>query len=86
MPKVWVILLDSNRIVRGFYNGFDTVRQETLVRDIPLLMLEKDTTSPSVFRDFIPILPLIFTAPREMNFNHAYTKTLKVILKKEGLN
>ena len=55
-------LLDSNRIVRGFYNGFDTARQETLVRDIPLLMLEKDKTSPSVFRDFIPILPLIFIA------------------------
>jgi protein SCO1 len=55
-------LLDSNRIVRGFYNGFDTARQETLVRDIPILMLEKDKTSPSVFRDFIPILPLIFIA------------------------
>jgi protein SCO1/2 len=55
-------LLDSNRIVRGFYNGFDTARQETLVRDIPILMLEKDKGSPSVFRDFIPILPLIFIA------------------------
>jgi protein SCO1 len=55
-------LLDSNRIVRGFYNGFDTARQETLVRDIPLLMLEKDKGSPSVFMDFIPILPLIFIA------------------------
>jgi protein SCO1/2 len=55
-------LLDSNRIVRGFYNGFDTARQETLVRDIPLLMLEKDKTSPSVLRDFIPILPMIFIA------------------------
>jgi protein SCO1/2 len=55
-------LLDSNRIVRGFYNGFDTARQETLVRDIPLLMLEKDKGAPSVFRDFIPILPMIFIA------------------------
>jgi protein SCO1/2 len=55
-------LLDSNRIVRGFYNGFDTARQETLVRDIPILMLEKDKGSPSVFRDFIPILPMIFIA------------------------
>jgi len=55
-------LLDSNRIVRGFYNGFDTVMQEKLVRDIPLLMLERDKTSPSVLRDFIPILPLIFIA------------------------
>jgi protein SCO1/2 len=55
-------VLDSNRIVRGFYNGFDTLRQANLVRDIPLLMLERDKTAPSVFRDFIPILPLIFIA------------------------
>ncbi len=55
-------LLDSNRIVRGFYNGFDTTEQAKLVRDIPLLMLERDKTSPSVLRDFIPILPIIFIA------------------------
>ena len=55
-------VLDSNRIVRGFYNGFDSVKQAKLVRDIPLLMLERDKTAPSVFRDFIPILPLIFIA------------------------
>jgi len=55
-------LLDSSRIVRGWYNGFDTVKQGQLVRDIPLLMLEKDKKAPSVFREFIPILPLIFIA------------------------
>ena len=55
-------LLDSNRIIRGWYNGFDTVKQEQLVRDIPLLMLERDKKAPSVFREFIPILPLIFVA------------------------
>jgi len=55
-------LLDSNRIVRGWYNGFDTVKQTRLVRDIPLLMLEKDRKAPSVFREFIPILPMIFIA------------------------
>lgn len=55
-------LLDSNRIVRGWYNGFDTTQQEKLVRDIPLLMLEKDKKSPSIFRSFIPILPVIFIA------------------------
>jgi protein SCO1 len=53
-------LLDTNRVVRGFYNGFDSVKQALLVRDIPLVMLEKDKTSPSIFRNFIPILPLIF--------------------------
>ena len=55
-------LLDSNRIVRGWYNGFDTVKQAQLARDIPLLMLEKDKTKPSVLRGFIPILPVIFIA------------------------
>ncbi|MEO6540472.1 MAG: hypothetical protein ABIN74_05760, partial [Ferruginibacter sp.] len=55
-------LLDSNRIVRGWYNGFDTIKQAQLVRDIPLLMLERDRKKPSVFREFIPILPVIFIA------------------------
>ena len=55
-------LLDSSFIVRGWYNGFDTVKQARLVQDIPLLMLEKDRYKPSVFREFIPILPLIFFA------------------------
>ena len=54
-------LLDSNRIVRGWYNGFDTDMQAKLVRDIPLLMLEKNKKAPSLFREFIPILPVIFT-------------------------
>ncbi len=35
-------LLDKERIVRGWYDGFDSVAQKKLVRDIPLLMLEKD--------------------------------------------
>ncbi|MEI9955627.1 MAG: SCO family protein [Ferruginibacter sp.] len=55
-------LLDTNFIVRGFYNGFDSARQHALVGDIPLLMLEKDKNAPSTLRDFIPILPLIFIA------------------------
>jgi len=53
-------LLDSNRIVRGWYNGFDTARQAELVRDIPTLMLERDKKSPSILREFIPYLPVIF--------------------------
>ncbi|RYY70016.1 MAG: SCO family protein [Chitinophagaceae bacterium] len=53
-------LLDSNRVVRGWYNGFDTADLAMLARDIPTLMLEKDRKSPSIFREFIPILPIIF--------------------------
>lgn len=35
-------LLDKERIVRGWYNALDPVLQAKLVRDIPLLMLEKN--------------------------------------------
>jgi protein SCO1 len=55
-------LLDSSRIVRGWYNGFDSVKQAQLARDIPTLMLERDKKGASIFRSFIPILPLIFIA------------------------
>ncbi len=35
-------LLDKERIIRGWYNALDSTAQKKLVRDIPLLMLEKD--------------------------------------------
>ncbi|UEG50690.1 SCO family protein [Ferruginibacter lapsinanis] len=44
-------LLDRDRVVRGWYNGFDTVKQAKLVRDIPLLMLEKN--KKRTFKDFL---------------------------------
>ncbi len=44
-------LLDKERIVRGWYNGFDSAAQKKLVRDIPLLMLEKDRKK--TFKEFI---------------------------------
>lgn len=53
-------LLDSNRVVRGWYNGFDTAKLAQLAMDIPTLMLERDRKSPSILRRFIPILPIIF--------------------------
>lgn len=53
-------LVDTNRVIRGWYNGFDTVKLAQLAKDIPTIMLERNRKSPSVFRDFIPILPVIF--------------------------
>jgi protein SCO1/2 len=44
-------LLDKKRIVRGWYNGFDSVSQAKLVRDIPLLMLEKNRKR--TFKEFL---------------------------------
>ncbi len=35
-------VLDREKIVRGWYNGFDSTDQQRLVHDIPMLMLEKD--------------------------------------------
>jgi protein SCO1 len=35
-------LLDKDRVIRGWYSGLDEDDQGRLVRDIPLLMLEKD--------------------------------------------
>ena len=43
-------LLDKERVVRGWFNGLDSVAQSKLVRDIPLLMLEKD--KKRTFGDF----------------------------------
>ena len=44
-------LLDRERVVRGWYNGFDTIKQAKLVRDIPLLMLEK--RKKRTFQEFL---------------------------------
>lgn len=35
-------VLDKEHVVRGWYNGLDSADMHQLVRDIPLLMLEKD--------------------------------------------
>lgn len=55
-----IFLIDTNRVLRGWYNAFDTVKQNQLVKDIPTVMLQKDKKSPSIFREFIPYLPVIF--------------------------
>lgn len=36
------VLLDKDRVVRGYYNGLDSTDMERLAEDIVLLMLEKD--------------------------------------------
>ena len=35
-------ILDREKIIRGWYDGSDSLAQQKLVRDIPLLMLEKE--------------------------------------------
>jgi len=36
------VLLDRNRVVRGYYNGLDTASLSKLAEDLTILMLEKD--------------------------------------------
>ncbi len=49
-------LLDRERIVRGWYNGLEPSKQEALIKDIPLLMLEKRHK-----RDFGEYLKTLFS-------------------------
>jgi protein SCO1/2 len=44
-------IVDKDRYVRGWYNGFDAIKQAELVKAIPLLMLEK--TKKRSFSDFL---------------------------------
>jgi protein SCO1/2 len=36
------VLLDKDRVVRGYYNGLDTTSLSHLAEDIVILLLEKD--------------------------------------------
>ncbi|RYY11051.1 MAG: SCO family protein [Chitinophagaceae bacterium] len=38
------VLLDRNHVIRGYYNGLDSVAMAKLAEDMTLLMLEKDKT------------------------------------------
>lgn len=54
-------LLDTNRVVRGWYSGFDTLELAKLAHDIPMLRLEKDKSKSSLSRILAPALPAILT-------------------------
>ncbi|MDA3616579.1 SCO family protein [Polluticaenibacter yanchengensis] len=58
-----VILVDRDRIVRGFYNGLDSAQMGTLAEDIGKLFLERDRNKPSFFRQYIPLIPTLILIP-----------------------
>jgi protein SCO1/2 len=58
-----VILLDKSHVLRGYYDGLDSASMYNLAQDIGKLVLEKDRNKPSVFREYLPILPLLFLVP-----------------------
>lgn len=58
-----IVLIDKNHIVRGYYNGLDSIGLSHLAEDIGKLILEKDKNKPSILKEFVPILPLIMAIP-----------------------
>ena len=54
-----MILLDKDRVVRGYYNGLDTTELSRMGNDIVLLMLEKDKHAKSeVLEELKKIWPI----------------------------
>ena len=54
-----LVLLDKEHVVRGYYNGLDSVDLTKLANDMVFIMLEKDKNYVSPLKEMRPILPLI---------------------------
>jgi protein SCO1/2 len=54
-----LVLLDKEHVVRGYYNGLDSVDLNKLAKDLVFIMLEKDKHYVSPLLQVRPILPLI---------------------------
>jgi len=54
-----MVLLDKERVVRGYYNGLDSVDLAKLANDMVFIMLEKDKNYVSPLKDLKPMLPVI---------------------------
>lgn len=53
------VLLDKERVVRGYYNGLDTAQVWKLSQDLIFLSLEKDRKKPSgIFRQLMALWPI----------------------------
>lgn len=54
------VLIDRDRIVRGYYHGLDTTSLAKLSRDIVLLSLEKDKKRKSFFAGKLELIAVVF--------------------------
>ena len=54
-----LVLLDKEHVVRGYYNGLDSMDMNKLANDMVFIMLEKDKHYVSPLREIRPIFPLI---------------------------
>jgi protein SCO1/2 len=56
----YVVLLDKDRVIRGFYHGTDTAALARLADDIVFIMLEKDKKRKNIFAELRPLMiPII---------------------------
>ena len=54
-----LVLLDKEHVVRGYYNGLDSVDLAKLANDMVFIMLEKDKKYVSPLTEMKPLLPII---------------------------
>jgi protein SCO1 len=54
-----LVLLDKEHVVRGYYNGLDSMELNKLAKDMVFIMLEKDKHYVSPLNEVRPILPMI---------------------------
>jgi protein SCO1/2 len=54
------VLIDRERIIRGYYHGLDTSSLAKLSRDIVLLSLEKDPKKKSFFSGKLELIAVVF--------------------------
>lgn len=56
------VLIDTNRMVRGYYNGLDSVSLAHLTRDIILLTMEKDKSKKGFLSGKLPVIAVVMLA------------------------
>lgn len=54
-----MVLLDKYHVVRGYYDGLDSVALAKLANDIVFIMLEKDKDYVSPLRGLKPLIPML---------------------------
>lgn len=56
----YIVLIDKNRNIRGYYHGLDTTAMGQLSRDIVFLALEKDKNRKSIFAGKLELVAVVF--------------------------
>lgn len=56
----YMVLIDKNRHIRGYYHGLDTNSVKQLARDVIFLTLEKDPKRKSIFEGKLELIAIVF--------------------------